>query len=280
MPFGSSQFYRVTKSLRARLSSFVLAFGCFVAFSANSVNAQVASAAEVAKQLANPIASLISVPFQYNYDTGIGPANGSVSTLNIQPVIPFSLNDDWNMISRTILPVKNQNDVFGNSGSQFGLGDTVQSLFFSPKQPTAGGLIWGVGPVFYVPTAIDKLLGANTWGAGPTGIVLKQNGPWTYGGLGNHIWSIGNNKINATFLQPFLSYSTPTAWTFTLNSESTYDWNNQDWSIPVNGMVSRIVTIGDQMVSLTAGVGYYAASTKTGPDEWRGRLVATFLFPK
>lgn len=243
-------------------------------------NAQAGTTAELAKQLANPIASLISVPFQFNSDSGLGPNNGTVNTLNIQPVIPISINDDWNLISRTILPIKNQNNIYRNSGSQFGLGDTVQSLFFSPKNPTATSLIWGVGPVIYIPTATDKLLGANTWGVGPTAVVLKQSGPWTIGGLGNHIWSIGNDKINATFLQPFISYSTPTAWTFALNTESTYNWNSEEWSVPVNGTISKVVTIGDQLVSLTAGAGYYAASSIGGASGWRGRLVATFLFPK
>src|SRR5688572_19920508 len=145
--------------------------------------------ADLAKQLSNPIASLISVPFQFNYDSGFGPNDGDRVTLNIQPVIPISLNEDWNMISRTIVPVIWQEDIAGPSGDQFGLGDTVQSLFFSPKAPGPGGIIWGVGPVFLLPTGTDPLLGGEKWGAGPTGVVLKQSGPWTYGMLANHIWS-------------------------------------------------------------------------------------------
>lgn len=134
-----------------------------------------AQEADLAKQLSNPIASLISVPFQVNYDRGYGPDDGHRVTLNIQPVIPISLNEDWNLISRTILPVISQDDIAGPSGDQFGLGDTVQSFFFSPKEPTAGGIIWGAGPVFLIPTATDDLLGGEKWGIGPTVVALKQD---------------------------------------------------------------------------------------------------------
>jgi hypothetical protein len=162
----------------------------------------------IAKQLSNPVAALISVPFQLNWDDNFGPDDeGSKLTLNIQPVIPISLNDKWNLISRTILPVVSQDDIFPGAGDQFGIGDTVQSMFFSPKAPTASGWIWGVGPVFLLPTATDDLLGGEKWGAGPTGVALKQTGPWTYGALFNHIWSFAGdsnrNDINSTFLQPF-----------------------------------------------------------------------------
>ncbi|TGW06688.1 transporter, partial [Mesorhizobium sp. M2D.F.Ca.ET.145.01.1.1] len=148
---------------------------------------------DLAKKLSNPIASLISVPFQFNWDQGYGPNDGDKGYVNIQPVIPFSLNDDWNVISRTILPVAYQHDIAGPSGNQFGLGDISQSLFFSPKKPTANGIIWGVGPVFLFPTATDELLGGQKWGAGPTAVVLKQKDGWTVGMLANHIWSFAGD---------------------------------------------------------------------------------------
>lgn len=240
--------------------------------------------AELAKKLSNPVASLISVPFQWNYDRGQGPDDGDKVTLNIQPVVPISLNDRWNVISRTIVPVVWQNDIAGDSGTQFGLSDTTQSLFLSPKEPTSGGLIWGLGPVFLVPTGTDDLLSTRKWGTGPTGVALRQHGPWTYGMLANHIWSFAGDDdrsdVNSTFLQPFLSYTTKDAWTFTLNSETTYDWTENEWSVPINAMVSKLVTIDKQPVSFQAGVRYYAASTDNGPEGFGARAAVTFLFPK
>jgi len=242
-------------------------------------------AAALAKELSNPVASLISVPFQSNWEQGIGPdGDGSRYTLNIQPVIPISISPDWNLISRTILPVVDQWSIFPGAGEQFGLSDTVQSLFFSPKEPTAGGLIWGVGPVFLLPTATDDLLGSEQWGAGPTAVGLVQTGPWTIGMLANHIWSFAGPRdrtdINSTFIQPFLSYNTPTAWTFTLQTESTYDWEGDQWQIPVAALVSKVTKIGDQLVQFQAGPRYYAASTTGGPDGWAFRFNVVLLFPK
>lgn len=240
--------------------------------------------ADLAKQLSNPVASLISVPFQFNYDSGYGPDDGHKAVMNIQPVIPFSLNDDWNVISRTIVPVVWQSDIAGDSGSQFGLGDTLQSFFFSPKQPAAGGIIWGVGPAFLLPTATDELLGGEKWGLGPTAVLLKQEGHWTYGVLANHIWSVAGDHnrddVSSTFLQPFLSYTTPTAWTFALNTESTYDWKHDDWSIPINFSVSKLTKFGEQPVSLQLGARYWAKAPDNGPDGWGVRAGITFLFPK
>jgi len=242
---------------------------------------------ELAKKLANPVAALISVPFQANYDHDIGIlGDGEKWQINVQPVIPISLGADWNVISRTIAPIIVQDDVVPLPGNedQFGLGDITQSLFLSPKAPTENGWIWGAGPVFLLPTGTDELLTADKWGAGPTGVVLRQSGPWTYGILANHIWSFAGDDdrldISATFLQPFVSYTTPTAWTFTLNTESTYDWEGEQWSVPINGTVSRVMRIGSQLVSVGGGVRYWAESPDTGPEDLGFRLVLTFLFPR
>ncbi|MFM1891574.1 MAG: hypothetical protein RLZ44_651 [Pseudomonadota bacterium] len=164
------------------------------------------------------------------------------------------------------------------------MGDVVQSLFVSPKTPTAGGWIWGAGPVLLLPTGTDELLTADKWGAGPTAVALKQQGPWTYGALANHIWSFAGDDdrddVNATFLQPFLAYTTPQAWTFSLNTESTYDWESEQWSVPLNGVVTKVTKIGNQLVSIGAGVRYWAQSPDSGPEGWGARLVFTLLFPK
>ncbi|CCV14368.1 conserved exported hypothetical protein [Mesorhizobium sp. STM 4661] len=239
---------------------------------------------DLAKKLSNPIASLISVPIQFNYDSGYGPNDGEKAYVNVQPVIPFTLNDDWNLISRTIVPIAWQNDIAGPSGDQFGLGDISESLFFSPSKPTASGIIWGIGPVLLLPTATDALLGGQKWGAGPTAVVLKQFDGWTVGMLANHIWSFAGdsdrNDINSTFLQPFVSYTTKDAWTFTLNTESTYNWEAHQWSVPVNFQVSKLVVLNKQPISLTAGVRYWAESPDSGPDGFGFRTAITFLFPK
>lgn len=174
--------------------------------------APAASQEELAKKLQNPVADLISVPFQSNWDFGIGPADAYKYTLNIQPVIPFGISEDTNLIVRTIVPVIYAQapvdsplapDSVGED--HHGLGDTTQSFFFSPKE-SLGGWILGAGPVMYYPTATDSVLGAGKWGAGPTAVALRQENGFTYGALVNHIWSYagwGDQSTNATFLHPF-----------------------------------------------------------------------------
>jgi len=240
---------------------------------------------DLAKKLANPVAALISVPIQANYDENFGPnEEGSVWKINIQPVIPITLNEEWNMISRTILPIIDQDDVPISGMGESGIGDIVQSLFFSPKEPTSGGIIWGAGPVFLLPTASDDALGGEKWGIGPTAVVLKQDGPWTYGALFNHIESFAGDDdradVSATFFQPFLSYITKTKTTIGLNTESTYDWESEQWSVPINLTVMQLLKVGSQLIQVGGGVRYWADSTDNGAEGWGARLQLTFLFPK
>lgn len=236
---------------------------------------------DLATKLANPVSDLISVPIQSNFDFGIGPGDGTRWTTNIQPVIPLSVNDDWNLITRTIIPiVEVEGTALTDAGDASGLGDIVQSFFFSP---TSSDPIWGIGPAFLYPSATDPLLGGEKWGMGPTAVVLKQEGPWTFGGLVNHIWDFAGddarNDVNATFIQPFVSYITPTATTFSLNTESTYDWTSGEWVVPINFVVSQLTKFGSQPVQVFAGARYYADAPTGGP-EWGVRAGLTLLFPK
>jgi len=239
---------------------------------------------ELAMAAQNPVAAMISLPLQYNYDHNIGPQEtGHKNYVNVQPVIPISLNENWNLISRTILPVVWQNDIVPGSGSQSGIGDITQSFFFSPKKPTENGWIWGAGPVIYIPTASNDLLGVDKWGLGPTGVLLKQENGWTYGALVNHIWSTGGSgrtDINSTYMQPFLSYTTKSFTTFALNSESTYNWETNKWSVPFNFMVTQLLKVGEQRFTLQGGVRYWAESPDSGAHGWGLRFTVTFLFPK
>jgi len=242
------------------------------------------SAADIAKKLNNPIAALVSVPFQLNYDQDIGPGDkGERYLMNVQPVIPMSLNEDWNLISRTILPLIDLKDVPpGNDES--GLGDTTQSFFFSPKALTSGGWTWGAGPVILAPTATDDVLGTEKWGAGPTAVALRQTNGWTYGVLVNHIWSFAGDgdrtDVDATFMQPFIAFTTSKQMTFGLNTESSYDWEADEWSVPINAMVTQLFKVGGQIMSLQAGLRYWADAPDTGAEGWGGRLTYTLVFPK
>jgi hypothetical protein len=236
---------------------------------------------DLANQVSNPVASLISVPFQNNFDFGSNSSTQMRWTMNVQPVIPFALNENWNLITRTIAPIS-----FREMGSPtddlFGLGDTSESWFFSPHS-APGGLIWGFGPIFQVPTATESLLGSGKWSAGPTLVLLQQQRGWTYGLLTNQLWSFAGRSnraaVNATFLQPFIAYNWPSGFGLTLNSETTYDWTAGQATVPFNFNASQVMKIGGQAISLAAGVRYYAARPDGGPD-WGLRLTATLLFPK
>lgn len=234
------------------------------------------SADELAKQLANPVSSLISVPFQNNLDWGVGPSEKAKYTLNIQPVVPLGITEHWNLIVRTILPVVGQPSLSPDGEGAFGLGDAIVTGFLSPK---VSDPIWGVGPAVLVPTSTDDQLGLGEFGIGPSAVVLKQTGPWTYGALVNQIWTTGDAAVSSMFLQPFLVRGFPGGWTVVLNSESTRNWTAETWTIPFNLMVNKVSTLGDQLVSYQVGLRVYAESPNHQPQAGL-RAAVTLLFPK
>jgi hypothetical protein len=269
------------KSGHLFLKAFVVLLAVCIIFPAFKASAE--SEEELAKKSLNPVAALISLPLQLNQDYGIGPNDDATrTTLNIQPVIPVSLNPSMNVIIRTIVPFIDAESPVTGGDDKSGLGDIVQSFFLSPKD-TVGGWIVGFGPVFLYPTASEDALGAEKWGAGPTGVLLRQDSGLTYGLLFNHIWSFTGNDdradISATFLQPFLSYTTKTYTSFGINTESTYDWEGEQWTVPINVTITQMLKIGGQPLSLQFGYRYYAEAPEYGPD-WGLRCALTFLFPK
>ncbi|WP_246088496.1 hypothetical protein [Phreatobacter stygius] len=236
----------------------------------------------MARQLSNPVASLISIPLQSNLTQGYGSLGAWRNTLNIQPVIPIRLNDDWNLISRTILPIIWRPRTHVGDPSTTGLGDVTASLFLSPSRPI-NGLTLGVGPVFVLPTATDPLLGAGKWGVGLTGLVLHQTKTMTIGMMANHIWSLAGpanrEEVSNTLLQPFIAFPLGEGRTLSVNTESNYDWVHRQWTVPINVQLSQVMKLGGQMLSVAAGPQIYVVKPTGGPS-WGLRFSLTFLFPE
>lgn len=239
---------------------------------------------DLARKVANPLASLISVPFQYNHDEGIGPFDSGRSTLNVQPVVPFAPGGGahWRLISRTVAPfVEADGGPFG--GDPSGAGDVTQSVFVMPAAPTDGGWTLGAGPVMQFPTGSSARLTSGRWSAGPTAIAVRQVGPWVYGALVNHLWSIAGDDdradVSTTFAQPFVNYVTRTHTTFALNTEATRDWEADTWSVPVHVIVNQLVKVGPMPVSVFAGARWWAVTPDQGPEGWGLRFGSTLLFP-
>jgi hypothetical protein len=247
--------------------------------------AQQDGTAELAKKLSNPVAALISVPIQYNYDEYGGPNEGaSAHRVVLQPVVPFSLGSDWTLFTRTIVPFSDQQGFPLPALNASGLGDITASQFFSPKAPTAGGWIWGAGPVELLPTATDDALGFGKWGLGLTFVALKQSGPWTVGYLGSHIWSVaGDDKrstVDVTGIQPFFSYTTKSHTTIGAFTEATYDWKASQWTVPLIVQAGQLVKVGPQIMQFALAAKYWVDSPQGGPKGWGLRAQVTLLFPK
>jgi len=244
-----------------------------------------ARTAALAKAAQNPVADLISVPLQNNTNFNTGPYSRDQDVLNIQPVIPLHLTKNWNLITRTILPIVWQPDTSQPTGQGwYGLGDLNPTLFLSPAHP--GKLIWGVGPAIVVPTATAPQLGQGKLSLGPGIVLLTTPGHWVIGALANNVWSIAGTgsrpPVNQFLLQYFINYNIKHGWYITLQPIITADWrasSGNAWTVPFGGGVGRIMKIGFQPVNVS-GQFYGNAAYPNGGSPWSMRLQIAFLYPK
>lgn len=254
------------------------------AIAAEQASANGHSTEELAKQTQNPVANLISVPFQNNFNFGAGTDRDMVWIMNVQPVIPITLDDEWNLITRTIVPIINQPSLAPGMESAFGMGDINPSVFLSPAQ--ASGFIWGVGPTTTLPTATEAELGSGQWSMGPTAVGLYIEGPWVVGALTNQQWSIVGWKdkpVNQFLLQPFINYNLNDGWYLSSAPIITADFSSRDdhWTLPVGGGVGKVWRIGKVGLPLnTQIVPFYNAFRPEFGPEWQLRVQLQFLFPR
>lgn len=239
------------------------------------------SATELAKETQNPVANLISVPFQYNTGFNFGSRDRTQHILNIQPVIPISLGEDLNLITRTIIPIVSQPSLAPGQDRRNGLGDTSLSLFVSPKAPAFGSLIWGVGPIVNIPTASDELLGRDRWGTGITGVGLVIEGPIVAGLLVSNTWSLEGEDFSAFLIQQILNYNLPGGWYLRSGPIITADWegDHDEWLVPVGGGLGKVHRFGELPVNMRFEAFYNVEKPEGGAD-WSTRLEVSFLFPK
>jgi hypothetical protein len=238
---------------------------------------------ELAKKTQNPVADLISVPLQNNFNFGAGTNDATIYVLNVQPVIPLKLTEDWNLITRTIMPIINQPSLFEEGESAFGLGDLNPTFFLSPAKP--GKLIWGVGPTFTLPTATDSLLGTSKWSMGPAAVGLTIQGPWVFGALANQQWSFagwGDRDVSQLLIQPFVNYNLPGAWYLVSAPIITADWeasSGNQWTVPVGGGVGKLFRL-DKLPINTQLQAFYNIERPQFAADWQLRFQLQFLFPK
>jgi hypothetical protein len=240
--------------------------------------------AELAKKLSNPISDLVSVPFQFNWYQHVGPLELSTFILNVQPVIPLKLSDDWNLILRIIVPFIGQPPLFNGDVSTFGVGDMTTSFFFSPV--STSGFTWGVGPVFETPSSYQPTIGSGHYSIGPTGVALQQTGKWTIGVLVNQVWSVAGDRrredVSQLFLQPFLAYQATRTLTLTVNSETTGNWEahgDDRWTVPLLGEISKLDKFGPFPASYQLGLSWFPEHPDLGPT-WNIRAAVILLLPE
>ena len=241
------------------------------------------STEELAKAAQNPIASMISLPFQNNTNLNIGPNDSTQNILNIQPVWPFEINDDWNFITRTIIPVVSNPDVLTGEGRVDGIGDTLFTGFLSPKD--SGDVTWGVGPALLLPTATEDTLGQDTWGAGISAVVLTMPGKWVIGSLLSNVWSVGGGEadINLFTWQYFINYNLDDGWYVVTAPIITANWeadSDHRWTVPLGGGVGKIFRIGKQPINAQLSLYNNVVTPDDYGADWQVRAQMQFMFPK
>ncbi|MHC4154114.1 MAG: neuromedin U, partial [Planctomycetota bacterium] len=276
MKMNSERFVRLVCALLALVA--VMLTGSVLAQEADDADS------ELAKKTQNPVADLISVPFQNNINFEVGDGGYTQNILNIQPVYPVHLDDQWNLITRTIVPVVHQPPLIPGTDRECGLGDIQFTAFLSPRD--SGGLIWGTGPVFRFDTATDETLGQEKWSAGPSVVALKIEGPWVYGALVQNLWSYAGDSdrahVNEFLLQPFINHNLPHGWYLSSSPIITCNWkadSGNRWTVPVGGGIGKIVRFGKLPVNLSCQGFYNVESPRNGAD-WTLRLQMQLLFPK
>jgi hypothetical protein len=244
------------------------------------------TAEELAKLAQNPVGNLISVPFQNNTNYNVGPLNGNQNILNIQPVIPIEISPEWNIITRTIVPVISQPKLSQDSERKNGIGDTAFTAFLSPAKP--GQWIWGVGPIVQIPTNTSDELGNKNWGLGPSFVVLHldHGSPWVYGVLLNNVWSLSSSKQGGSYnnglIQPFVNYNFKGGLYLTSAPIATVDWkadSDQRWTVPLGGGVGKIFHLGRLPVNTQLSAYYNVVHPDNGAN-WQLRAQLQFMFPK
>lgn len=237
---------------------------------------------DLALRLANPLSTLRSVMLRADWDQDLGLDDvGDRVVLSLRPTIPFRFNENWNVISHTVIPYLWQDDVLFGGVPVDGLGDVEQSFFFTPPRPSADGLMWGVGPQFLLPTAQEGPLGADQWAIGPTGLAVRQSGRWTWGIQVSHFESVAGDSdredISATTFRPFLSHVTTFQTTFGVETEAVYDWDLEEWEVPIEFSASQLWKIGGLPVQFGLGARIWADNTDLGPERLGFRAWFTIL---
>jgi hypothetical protein len=238
---------------------------------------------DFSKETENPVTRQITLPMRYQADFLDGADKHTKSTFELdQAVVPFRLNDDWSLITRTKLPAEaSAPKKVGDSWAD-GLSNGYTTFFLSPEH--GRGFYWGAGPVFYYP-ATNSILGATKWGSGPSVAFIHEDaGPWVIALVANNIWTFGgaagNNATNQMLLNPIIGYHFADGWALSSSPEITANWiaNGNKWAVPIGGGVSKVIRIGEQPLNLGLFAYYNAIRPTAGEDPWQLQATLTFIF--